>query len=87
MKKIIVSLVLTSLLFGACKNQTQESLKKSEDSTFEPMLKQYYEQGLLLDPIKATTSGDNRYEDLFTNALSLQHIEKQKVYYTTYLKK
>lgn len=87
MKKIIVSLVLISLLFGACKNQTQESLQKSAETTFEPMLKQYYEQGLLLDPIKATTSGDNRYDDLFTNALSLQHIEKQKEYYTTYLNK
>ena len=87
MKKIILSLALISLLFGACKKQTQELQQKSADTTFELMLKQYYEQGLQLDPVKATTSGDHRYDNLFTNALSLQHIKKQKVYYTTYLKK
>ena len=87
MKNIIVSLVLMTLLFGACKNQTKDTPKTSSETTFEPMLKKYYEQGLQLDPIKATTSGDNRYDDLYTNALSLEHIEKQKEYYTSYLKK
>ena len=87
MKKIILSLVCIPFLIGACKNQTKDTSKTSTQASFEPMLKKYYEQGLLLDPIKATTSGDNRYDDLYTNALSANHINKQKAYYTDYLKK
>ena len=87
MKKHILSILLITLLCGGCKNKVLNISETIADDGFEPMLKAYYEEGLLLDPIKATTSGDKRYNDQFTNALSIAHIKKQKEYYTKYLEK
>jgi uncharacterized protein (DUF885 family) len=87
MKKLILSSLLVTLVFMACKNEKVNILEKTIATDFDPMLKEYYEEGLQLDPIKATTSGDARYNDQFANALSDAHIEKQKAYYIKYLEK
>jgi len=90
MKNILITSTCFLLLFSACKNETKketttETSTASED--FEMILKDYYEDGLKLNPVNATMTGDNRYNDQFNNLLSEEQIEKQKEYYRTYKEK
>ena len=48
------------------------------------MLNNYYEEGLALNPIQATMTGDNRYNDYFFNPLADENIQKFKTYYIRY---
>jgi len=84
MKNILITSTCFLLLFSACKNETKketttETSTASED--FEMILKDYYEDGLKLNPVNATMTGDNRYNDQFNNLLSEEQIEKQKEYH------
>ena len=53
---------------------------------FEEVLESFYQEGLQLDPITATFSGDDRYNDLFPNFLSEEYQEQVKEHYNKYLK-
>lgn len=86
MKKIVL-LGIIALSFIGCKNEPKtETTVTTEDTSiaFNKMLDAYYEEGLKLNPLNATMSGDNRYNDSFPDALSSKHKEAMKTYYTTY---
>src|SRR5690606_15268294 len=51
---------------------------------FNKMLDSYYEQGLMLNPLNATFSGDIRYNDSFPNFLSDEYVSELKSYFTSY---
>ena len=53
---------------------------------FATLLDSYYEDRLKLNPIEATTAGDYRYNDIFTNNLSSEHITKTKTHFKNYKK-
>ena len=55
------------------------------NTAFNSMLDTYYEDGLKLNPLSATSAGDNRYNDQFPNTLSEEHISKNKAYFNNYL--
>lgn len=69
------------------KNNNNDSGSSSTNITFNQLLDDYYEEGLLLDPLAATYAGDNRYNDKFINILSSNHRLKLQKYYTKYLEK
>ncbi len=54
------------------------------NEAFKIMLDTYYEDGLKLNPLSATYSGDNRYNDQYPNTLSEAYKSKTKAYYTKY---
>ncbi len=87
MKKILLSGLIALSLF-ACKNETKETnTPVTNDNTskeFEAMLDNYYEDGLKLNPLNATMSGDNRYNDKFPDALSDSHKAKMTSYFEKY---
>ncbi|GER60831.1 hypothetical protein ULMA_29390 [Patiriisocius marinus] len=92
MRKPIVRIILIviAILAISCKDKTQhisEEKTVSVNSDFESMLKNYYEDGLKLNPVNATMSGDNRFNDQFPNPLSSGHIALMKAYYTEYKEK
>ena len=92
MRKSIVRFILIAIAVVAisCKDKTQhisEETTASANSNFETMLKDYYEDGLKLNPVNATMSGDNRFNDQFPNPLSSGHIALMKAYYTEYKEK
>lgn len=85
-KKLFFPLCI-ALLFSGCKN---EEVKENDDerlaasARFDSVLENYYEDGLRLDPVSATTSGDMRYNEKFPNTLSESYIDSLRNYYTTY---
>ena len=87
MKKTLLLLLLISLTCS-CKNDTKTDVSENEvsevSSKFDTILKNYYEDGLKLNPISATTSGDMRYNDQFPDFLSEEYEDSLRNYYTKY---
>ncbi len=86
--KQIFTILLAVVLFAACKNESKENENSKTDSNvsadFNKMLDNYYEEGLMLNPLNATFSGDPRYNDSFPNFLSDEYDSQLKNYYTNY---
>jgi uncharacterized protein (DUF885 family) len=89
MKKNIFALSLITILMTSCKMDTNKTTKanNSMSAAFNTMLEEYYEEGLILNPLNATTAGDNRYNNSFPNTLSDAYIAQSKTYYNSYLDK
>ena len=88
-KNVLLPLCLVFFLIG-CKteNTTTASEEKARVSTeFDSLLANYYEDGLRLNPIAATTSGDMRYNDRFPNFLSPAYEDSLWNYYSIYKEK
>lgn len=87
LKKILFPLCL-ALVITSCKNdnaeQRQAEERQAASARFDSILENYYEDGLRLNPISATTSGDMRYNDQFPDFLSDSYIDSLRNYYTTY---
>ena len=85
-KKIITPVLLT-LLLTSCRDKevdNQEDRALMASAKLDTVLNNYYEDGLRLNPISATTSGDMRYNDRFPNFLSDAYEDSLRQYYTTY---
>ena len=88
MTKTIFTMFCIALLITRCKKETSsEANAMSEDHTeaFNKMLDDYYEEGLVLNPLNATMVGDNRYNDKFPNILSDEWAASAKAYYEKFL--
>lgn len=86
MKKIIIT-GLIAITLVACKNETnKETIQPSEDTStaFNNLLDAYYEDGLKLNPLSATMTGDTRYNDKFPNVLSEAYKKEVEAYYKKY---
>lgn len=79
------------VLFTSCKNDktSEESTKTiSEKNTeFNTLLNNFYEEGLKLNPLSATSAGDNRYNNLLPNTLSNDYSNNLKAYYKNFKSK
>ncbi len=84
----IVAMLLAVILFVSCKNESKEKENSKTDNNvsanFNKMLDNYYEEGLKLNPLNATFSGDTRYNDSFPNFLSYEYVSELKSYFTNY---
>ena len=89
LNKLILPFFAVFLLLG-CKNEkieTQAEIRTENASDFDDLLANYYEDGLQLNPVSATTAGDMRYNDRFPNFLSDEYEEKLRAYFTGYREK
>lgn len=88
MFKNSVIILMLLLVFSACKNESKEKTidqtQNAVNTDFNKLLENYYEEGLKLNPLNATFSGDTRYNDSFQNFLSDEVISEIKNYYTHY---
>jgi uncharacterized protein (DUF885 family) len=74
----IILVVLTSTIVLAQKRD-----KKTE---FNKFVDDYYEEGLLFNPVAATQRGDNRYNDLLPNDIAAPYLKKQHDFTIKYQK-
>ena len=85
--KLLVCFVLTLALLS-CQETSNTSDTDTATSTpnaaLVQLLEDYSEEGLALNPMVATTSGDNRYNDQYPNFLSEDYKAKLKAYYTKF---
>ena len=84
-KKLLFPLVL-ALVFAGCKSEGVDFMEENPgvSANFERLLHDYYEDGLRLNPISATTQGDMRYNDRFPDLLSATYEDKLRNYYSIY---
>ncbi len=91
MLKHLIFLLVFAFLITGCNNDRKKTgnpyEKEKANVDFDSLLNSYYEDGLRLDPISATTSGDMRYNDQFPDFLSQTYEDSLKAYYTSYKKK
>lgn len=80
-------MLISAMLLYACGDKTETTETNNSSTSFDQLFKDYYEDGLKLNPINATFAGDNRYNNLFPNNLSDEHKASVKDYYSNYLKK
>lgn len=84
----VLTILLAVILFAACKNESKEKENIKTENTvstdFNKMLNNYYQEGLKLNPMNATFSGDTRYNDSFPNFLSDEYTAELKNYFTNY---
>jgi len=63
MKKTMLTGFMALALF-ACKNEAKETDEAPKNEVaFNTLLDEYYEDGLKLNPLGATMTGDNRYKE------------------------
>ncbi|MEW7291113.1 DUF885 domain-containing protein [Aquimarina sp. 2304DJ70-9] len=87
MIKKMLAMACLAIVFTACKNETTTKESKAEvdiTAKFNEMLDNYYEEGLQLNPLQATFTGDNRFNDQFSNPLAEEIVAKTKAYYAKY---
>jgi uncharacterized protein (DUF885 family) len=57
---------------------------QAEPPALGPLLEAYFEEGLELFPLRATTIGDHRYDDRLGVEIGDEHRERQRAYYRKY---
>ena len=84
-KKLLFPLFLALVLVG-CKSEEVDFPEKAPgvSANFDHLLHSYYEDGLRLNPLSATTQGDMRYNDRFPDLLSATYEDKLRNYYSIY---
>ena len=83
MKKVIFLFLLSTVLIS-CKKEVKGDDAPDVSKDFAQLLADFNEEGLVLNPIKATNAGDNRFNDQYPNFLSQDYKAKKKAYYTKY---
>ncbi len=74
-----------ALALFACKNEAKETDEAPKNEVaFNTLLDEYYEDGLKLNPLGATMTGDNRYNDQFPDMLSEDYKDSVTAYYKKY---
>ncbi len=89
LKNFFITLFMAVALLG-CKNDqgnSETTPNENARAQLDTILHNYYEDGLKLNPIRATTAGDMRYNDKFPNFLSQDYRDSLKAYYQNYQEK
>ncbi|MGB3774511.1 MAG: DUF885 domain-containing protein, partial [Leeuwenhoekiella sp.] len=85
MTKNSLLFTLLVILFISCNTDNKPKTDMiATSASFDSILDAYYEDGLKLNPINATTSGDMRYNDEFPNFLSQTYRDSLRSYYEHY---
>jgi uncharacterized protein (DUF885 family) len=86
MKALIFYFKHILLLFLICSTSVLFAQTSQNNVAFNKLLNDYFEEGLSLDPLTATQIGDNRFNDLLPNDISVPHLQKLHNYNTKYQK-
>ena len=90
MKNFLIALISLIVIFSC---QSEKKATKAEtkvakvNSDFDQVLEDYYQEGLKLNPLIATSQGDNRYNDYMPDFLSKDYQDQLKNYYVNYKNK
>jgi len=87
MKPIVVIALLISAFCMSC-NETSPSTTETtvnDSAAINRLFANYWEDRMKLYPLEATTAGDNRYNHIFQNEVSVAFINEAKSFYSRYL--
>lgn len=83
MTKTLLLLASAIIFIQSC-NESPKKISNTTPNDFAQLLDNYYEDGLKLNPVMATVAGDYRYNSMFTNPLSDEHLLKTKAHFQNY---
>ncbi len=85
MKQLLGAFLFLSVCFSACNNAATKSAGTANDSAaINRMFANYWEDRMKLYPLEATTNGDNRYNNILQNDISVAFINQAKRFYSRY---
>lgn len=86
MKKYFCFALIVLTLFNSCEKEKKEEVAVSnfELPPINDVFESYYQGSLKLNPLQATSAGDNRYNDLLPINISQEHINNVKTFYKSY---
>ena len=79
MNKLTNLLIVFLIIFSSCQTDNEVSLQINK------VFEKYYQENLILYPLKATSQGDVRYNDFLPNNLTDEFRNNEKVFYSNYL--
>jgi uncharacterized protein (DUF885 family) len=75
--RMLLFLGIAALVSAGCRSSAPsvaaEASASSADERLARLVEEHFEETLVLNPVRATMIGDNRYNDRFANALSDEH--------------
>ncbi len=84
--KYLLAICLAFSFFTACNNAgSSKSATMNDSAAINRMFANYWEDRMKLFPLEATQNGDNRYNDILQNDVSIAFINSAKSFYTRYL--
>ena len=85
MRYPLLFILSLSLFWFSCQNNASTTQAKPQDSAaLAELFENYYQERLKLYPLKATISGDARYNDLLPNNISQAYRARKKAFFTQY---
>ncbi len=86
MIRTIATGLLIAAGLAACNNNGNRAAGTAKDSaSINRMLGNYWEDRMKLYPLEATSNGDNRYNNILQNDISVAFINQAKSFYSRYL--
>ncbi|HEY5823422.1 MAG TPA: DUF885 domain-containing protein [Cyclobacteriaceae bacterium] len=82
MKNLLLLVAACSLLLFSCTPEKKQ--EKKETPSLDSLLTAYHEERLKLFPLDATSAGDNRYNDLLPNTLTLDYRKQVGEFFQRY---
>jgi len=80
--RMLLSLGLAALVSAGCRSSSSsvatEPSAASAGERLTQLVEGHFEETLVLNPVRATMIGDNRYNDRFTNSLSDEHRARRR---------
>ncbi|MCB0488668.1 MAG: DUF885 domain-containing protein [Cyclobacteriaceae bacterium] len=83
MKKTLSFLIPALMLLYACGPSDQEIAQKNQ-AAFDSLKVSYHSESFRLNPLRATSAGDNRYNDRLPNTITEAYRQEQKTFYEKY---
>ncbi len=82
MKNLILVSLLVAIFVSSCSSPDNTKTTSDKKENLDSLVKVYHEERLKLFPLEATSAGDNRFNDLLPNAISLSYRNQLKEFYT-----
>jgi uncharacterized protein (DUF885 family) len=83
--RMLLFLGVAAFALGGCRSTSQavaaEASTASADERLARLVEEYFEELLVLNPVRATMIGDHRYNDRFANTLSDEHRARRRALY------
>lgn len=80
--------ICIAILCSSCKKDKEtpvnDSDMENDETSFNSVLENYYQETLKMYPMNATSAGDNRYNDQFTNVLTDDFKHREEAFYKEY---
>jgi uncharacterized protein (DUF885 family) len=84
MKTISALLLLACFTLTNC-SETSRTGKAGPNKSLHALFDRYFEEQLALSPLEATSIGDNRYNNLLPNDVSVAYLNKEHAFISKYL--